>query len=104
VKTRDTFAASVSFWWLGQSLIDLAPYINDARRLQLMLLGGVTGRDVEDFHDWEFILRTLGLLEYDHLLARTAHLFGTVCILCAWLWGGYVLVKQYRIAREEWRA
>ena len=100
VKTRDTFAASVSLWWLGQSLIDLAPYINDARRLQLILLGGVTGRDVEDFHDWEFILRNLGLLEYDHLLARTAHLSGALFIICALLWGGYVLRMQYRNVRS----
>ena len=100
VKTRDTFAASVSLWWLGQSLIDLAPYINDARKLQLMLLGGVTGRDVEDFHDWEFILRNLGLLEYDHLLARTAHLSGALFIICALLWGGYVLRMQYRNVRS----
>jgi len=100
MKTRDTFAASVSLWWLGQSLIDLAPYINDARRLQLMLLGGVTGRDVEDFHDWEFILRNLGLLEYDHLLARTAHLSGALFIICALLWGGYVLRMQYRNVRS----
>ena len=104
VKTRDTFAASVSLWWLGQSLIDLAPYINDARRLQLMLLGGVTGRDVEDFHDWEFILRNLGLLEYDHLLARTAHLSGALFIICALLWGGYILRMQYRNIRAGWGA
>ena len=104
VKTRDTFAASVSLWWLGQSLIDLAPYINDARRLQLMLLGGVTGRDVEDFHDWEFILRNLGLLEYDHLLATTAHLFGALFIVYALGWGGYILRMQYRNVRAEWGA
>jgi hypothetical protein len=68
VKTRDPFAASVSLWWLGENLIDLAPYINDTRALKLMLLGGVTGRDVEDYHDWEFILRKIGLLEYDHVM------------------------------------
>jgi len=101
LKTRDTFAASVSLWWLGQNLIDLAPYINDARSLQLVLLGGVTGQDVEDFHDWEFILRNLGLLEYDHLFAKTTHLFGALFILCALVWGGYVLVKQYKNVRTE---
>jgi hypothetical protein len=104
VKTRDTFAASVSCWWLGQSLIDLAPYINDARELQLMLLGGVTGRDVEDYHDWEYILRNLGLLEYDHLLAKTAHVSGALLIICALVWGGYILVMQYRNVRAEWGA
>lgn len=99
LKTRDPFAASVSLWWLGQSLIDLAPYINDARRLQLILLGGVTGRDVDGFHDWQFILRKLGLLNYDHLLAKTAHISGAFFIICALVWGGYMLFKQYRSVR-----
>ena len=101
LKTRDPFAASVSLWWLGQSLIDLAPYINDARRLQLILLGGVTGRDVADYHDWQFILRKLGLLEYDHVLAKTAHISGAFFIICALTWGGYMLFKQYRSVRAE---
>lgn len=101
LKTRDPFAASVSLWWLGQSLIDLAPYINDARRLQLILLGGVTGRDVDGFHDWQFILRKLGLLNYDHLLAKTAHILGALFIICALVWGGYMLFKQYRSFRAE---
>lgn len=96
VKTRDPFAASVSLWWLGENLIDLAPYINDARALKLMLLGGVTGRDVEDYHDWEFILRKIGLLEYDHLIAKTAHVIGALFMICAFLWGGSVLLSQYR--------
>lgn len=101
LKTRDPFAASVSLWWLGQSLIDLAPYINDARRLQLILLGGVTGQDVADYHDWQFILRKLGLLNYDHMLAKTAHISGAFFIICALVWGGYMLLKQYRNVRAE---
>jgi hypothetical protein len=96
VKTKDPFAASVSLWWLGENLIDLAPYINDARALKLILLGGVTGRDIEDYHDWEFILRKLGLLEYDHLMAQTAHLIGSLLMIIAFIWGGSVLLTQYR--------
>jgi hypothetical protein len=96
VKTKDPFAASISLWWLGENLIDLAPYINDARALKLMLLGGVTGRDVENYHDWEFILRKLSLLEYDHLMAKTAHVFGALLMICAFVWGGSVLLTQYR--------
>ena len=96
VKTKDPFAASLSLWWLGENLIDLAPYINDARDLKLMLLGGVTGQDVEDFHDWEFILRKLRLLEYDHLFAKTAHVIGALLMISAFVWGGSVLLIQYR--------
>lgn len=94
VKTRDTFGAAVCLWWMGQSLMDLAPYINDARDLQLVLLGGVTGRDVDDYHDWEFILRESGLLRYDHLLAKTAYSFGAVLMICTFLWAGFLLYKQ----------
>jgi hypothetical protein len=96
LKTRDAFASSVSLWWFGESMMDLAPYINDARQLTLILLGGVTGRDVEDYHDWEFILRKLGWLQYDHFLAHTAYNIGIAIMLCTFLWGGFLLFKQYR--------
>ena len=101
LKTRDTFGASVSLWWLGENLIDLAPYINDARALNLLLLGGVTGKDVDDFHDWEVILRSLGWLEYDHLLAKTSHVIGALLMTCAVCWGGFLLLKQFRNRRPE---
>ncbi len=96
VKTRDTFAASVSLWWFGESFMDLAPYINDARDLRLILLGGVTGRDVPDYHDWEFILRKLGLLQYDHLLANIAYKTGILLMMITFIWAGYILFKQFR--------
>jgi hypothetical protein len=101
LKTRDTFGASVSLWWTGESMMDLAPYINDARELKLILLGGVTGRDVDDYHDWEFILRESGLLQYDHAIAKTAHSFGTVLMIAAFVWGGYLLYKQFRNINSE---
>ena len=98
-KTRDTFGAAVSLWWFGENLIDLAPYINDARDLNLILLGGVTGKDVDDYHDWEYILRKLGLLQYDHLLAKTSHMIGALLMVCAVSWGGFLLFKQFRNRR-----
>ena len=97
VKTRDTFAASFTLWWTGQNFMDLAPYINDARSLTLPLLGGNTGRTSPyGFHDWEFILQETKLLRHDHFLAHFAHILGTVLMLCAFAWGGYVLFKQYK--------
>ena len=96
LKTRDPFGASVCLWWTGESMIDLAPYINDARALKLILLGGVTGRDVDDYHDWEFILRELGLLRSDHLIAKATHGIGAVLIACAAIWAGLLLYKQFR--------
>ncbi len=101
LKTRDTFGAAVSIWWFGESFMDIAPYINDARALKLMLLGGVTGRDVTDYHDWEFILRKLGWLQYDHSLAYISYTIGIVLMLITFVWAGYLLFEQFLFIRGE---
>src|SRR5262245_7430595 len=51
LRQPNEFGAAVCSWWAGQNLTDVAPYIADARALQLPLLGGGTGREVEG-HDW----------------------------------------------------
>jgi hypothetical protein len=96
IQNRDAFGASVGLWWFAESLMDLAPYINDARALDLVLLGGVTGKDVEDYHDWEYILRTLGWLQYDHTLAHAAYILGSLLMIVAFIWGGYMLRLQLK--------
>jgi len=96
LKNRDAFGASVGLWWLGQNCMDLAPYIADARSLTLPLLGGVTGQDVADYHDWEYILRQLHLLEYDHFLAHSAQACGVLLMLTAFAWGGFILFRQFQ--------
>ena len=93
------FGASVTLWWVGHSLTDLAPYINDARAQRMILLGGVTGRDVPGYHDWNNILSQLGLLRWDHTLARFAHLSGSVFIVLSLIWGAYLLWRQYQVAK-----
>jgi hypothetical protein len=95
IKTRDAFGASVALWWTAENFMDIAPYVNDARALELMLLGGVTGREVEG-HDWEYLLTKLGWLSYDQMLARGSYRVGIILMTIALLWGGILLVKQYR--------
>ena len=95
LKTRDPFAASVALWWTAENFMDTAPYINDARTLELMLLGGVTGQEVEG-HDWEYLLGTLGWLRYDHILAHLSQWLGITMMALALLWSGVLLVRQYR--------
>jgi hypothetical protein len=100
LKTGDTFAGAFALWWLGESFMDLAPYINDARSLTLPLLGGNTGRaSPYGFHDWEFILKESGLAKYDHVLAQTVDKLGMLLMICALVWGGYLLYKQYKYLR-----
>src|SRR5438132_14400974 len=52
---NNAFGASVALWWFAERLMDLAPYINDARDIQLILLGAVTGQAV-NWTDWEYPL------------------------------------------------
>ncbi|MRR34112.1 zinc ribbon domain-containing protein [bacterium] len=96
VLKNNPFGGSVALWWLGESFLDIAPYMDDARAGQLLLLGGVTGSEVADYHDWEVILSRLGWLPYDHLIARISFCTGVAFMLCSFLWGGYILWRQYR--------
>ena len=92
LRQRDPFGASVGAWWAGQNLLDLAPYIADARSLQLILLGGRTGAEVEG-HDWEYILGELGWLHLDRTLGVAAHRVGLLIMCGALAWGAMALVR-----------
>jgi len=94
-KNGDAFAAALALWWLGQNLVDCAPYINDARMLQLTLIGGGTGQEVEG-HDWEYLLTELGWLRKDVHLARWVLRGGRWVMALALIWAAVVLVAQLR--------
>ena len=93
-RTSDPFGAAVATWWAGQSLMDLAPYIADARALKLVLLGGHTGAEVEG-HDWEYLLRALGGLRYDTAIGRASFTIGALVMLSALAWGAAVVWRQW---------
>ena len=94
---RNTFGAAVGVWWLGESFLDISPYINDARAGQLMLLGGVTGSEVEDYHDWEVLLTKLNMMPHDQSLARLSFSIGSLLMLTAMLWSCYLLWKSWQL-------
>jgi hypothetical protein len=81
LRQRNPFAAAVCTWWAGQNLLDVAPYIADARALRLVLLGGRTGAEVEG-HDWEYILGYLGWSHLDVTIGLWTHRLGVV-VMCA---------------------
>lgn len=95
LKTRDPFGAAVALWWLGESLVDLAPYIADARALALPLLGGNTGATAPyGFHDWNYILSEAGALDRDLLLAEAAGAAGAAVMVVSIAWGAAVLLRS----------
>jgi hypothetical protein len=91
---QDSFAAATTFWWFGENFIDIAPYVYDAPDLNLVLLGGHTGK--EGPHDWEYILSTLGLIEHGHAIAWIIWGLGCLIMLSAVTWCGLLVYRQYR--------
>lgn len=93
LKQSNPFGAAVCLWWAGENLLDLAPYIADARALKLVLLGGRTGAEVQG-HDWEYLLATLGWMRFDRPIGVGAHRVGLLLMTGALIWGAVYLVKN----------
>ena len=93
-RHADPFAAAFAVWWTGQSAVNLAPYVADARAQRLILLGGGTGRDRPGYHDWNNLLGRVGLLEWDGFLGGAVHLCGLATMATAMLVALLVLRAQ----------
>lgn len=93
IKNRDPFGAAVGLWFLGVSLLDIAPYMFDALQPQLMLLSGRTGE--AGGHDWIYLLSSLGLLPKAQLLGGLTHKLGALVVLLSLAWGAW-LRRSYR--------
>lgn len=95
IRQREWFGAAVCVWWAGQNLVDLAPYIADARALRLVLLGGKTGAEVEG-HDWEYLLSAMGWMHLDRTLGLAAHRLGLAVMIASLVWGVSALRRGAR--------
>ncbi len=94
---KDNFSASFGLWWLGQSFLDVAPYIYDAWDQKLMLLGGGTGRDQPGAHDWRYLLSAMDSLENYKEIAYSVNFLGKLILLLSLFWGGALLYKKILI-------
>ena len=92
------FAAATMGWWTGQNLMDVAIYINDARALQLTLIGGQTGAKVEG-HDWERILVLTRSLHLDHRIANMTQFLGAAVMIGCLSWAAVI---AWRTKEESW--
>jgi len=81
-RRRDPFAAAICLWWLGESLINVATYMADARDLALPLVGGGE-------HDWNELFFRFGLLAEPRVAAvsSTTRGLGIVTMLAGLAWG-----------------
>lgn len=94
-RNANPFGGVVAAWWFGQSMMDLAPYIFDARAQAMLLLGGGTGRDRPGSHDWNNLLRDMGLLDNYRSVAWLVDALAALIMIAALIWGLRVLLHQY---------
>lgn len=76
---RDLPGTAFSVFWIGENLLNISVYIRDARRMELPLVGG-------GLHDWNKILSSLGLLEYDDTIAWVVRLSGWSIMISSVIW------------------
>jgi hypothetical protein len=81
---RQRYSASVSLFWLAQSLFNVSVYVKDARARALPLLG-----DDISAHDWHNILARLHLLNWDQVIGNLIYTLGLVALAASVLGGFY---------------
>ena len=81
---RQRYSASVSLFWVAQSLFNVSVYVKDARTRALPLLGGE-----DTLHDWGYILGKLNLLLWDRALGNSIYALGLLALAASVLGGFY---------------
>jgi hypothetical protein len=76
------YSAAIVLFWVGQSLLNVYVYAADAQVMQLVLLSGYTGSE-GSFHDWNYLLSSVGLLDWTKQVAGLIRLTGTLTIIAA---------------------
>ena len=64
-SNKKKFGVQISFVYLGENLLNISKYAADAQAQRLPLLGGN-----KVYHDWNFLLRKMNILEYDSLVGN----------------------------------
>ncbi len=79
---RQFYSAAIVLFWVGQSILNVYVYANDAVVMQLPLTSGTTGSE-GGFHDWNYLLDKCGLLDSTRTVAGVIRFAGTAVIIAA---------------------
>ena len=82
IRQEKYYSAAVVLFWVGQSILNVFVYANDAVVMQLVLTSGLTGSE-GSFHDWNYLLTETGLIRSTRTIANLIRLLGTLTIIAA---------------------
>ncbi len=75
---KKIFVTQIFLVWLGENLMNISVYAEDARVQKLPLLGGN-----KVYHDWTWLLSQTGMLEQDQLVGKIFYGTGILIFLIA---------------------
>jgi hypothetical protein len=91
-KNRDPFGAAIGLWFVGVSILDIAPYMYDALHPVMMLTTGATGE--AGGHDWIYLFDSVNQLRHAQGIGGCTHALGVAVVLLAIAWAAGVLRLQ----------
>lgn len=90
LRTSGSRTLLATLFWLGQNLIDVAVYIDDAPKQQLTLISKYA------MHDWRWLLGYMGNLDMAGDIASVVSFLGTASLVAAIGFGMYFVVIDVR--------
>jgi hypothetical protein len=91
IWNKQYYSAAIVLFWVGQSILNVFVYANDAVVMRLVLTSGMTGSE-GSFHDWNYLLTETGLINSTRAVANVIRLLGTLTILAAGIGAVYYSV------------
>ena len=91
-RQNDFFSMTLSFGWLSTNLFSVATYVSDARALELPLVTPFGGDSV--VHDWEYLLSTMNVLEYDTVIGSVFRVLAVISMLVCFIAGAWLLLRM----------
>ena len=76
------YSAAIVMLWVGQSVLNVYVYAADAVAMRLVLTSGFTGSE-GSFHDWNYLLTQVGLLDSTKIVAGIIRAAGTLTVIGA---------------------
>jgi hypothetical protein len=79
LKRKEWLSSSFCLFWFGENFLNISKYVDDARSMQLPLVGG-------GIHDWNYLLWEWGILHYDHKIADALFTAGVFIMTGSIVW------------------